>query len=430
MSLFGAIGDFLGGGGGPKGYTPKNTDEVNKQAQIYNTNALGKNGGAPISAAMANAGYNYSPLNTATAGYGAGANKNAISATYNPANITANYSSPYSTSTYTPTNQNYQTLPGQYYKSAYGSGAANINQATQGAVNQATEAIGPRNIGAVNAAASNATRAGQQQLGALSQSLGQQEMQQGVQTGIQQQQANEANRQFGANYNESSKQFGAGQKQQEYQSQLAKQQANAEQQKQAYDSQFAKQSGNAGLNLQYLSGLANTGASKIGLQQAATGAANNEEIQRQNSFNSYLQSLMNAQNAAAGVQQQGQGGALGFLGGAASIAAPIAASFCLPKGTLIEDGIEGLKVEDIIPGDIVSGGKVIAISRRLRPAGHSFYFHQFDTGSVTMSKGHPYFDNLDHMEPISSDSDCTYDILTDSGHYWVNGVKLGSTISI
>lgn len=46
-----------------------------------------------------------------------------------------------------------------------------------------------------------------------------------------------------------------------------------------------------------------------------------------------------------------------------------------------------------------------------------------------MSYGHPFFDKLLSVERVDhSDSEHTHDLLTSEGHYFVNGVKLGSTI--
>jgi hypothetical protein len=105
-----------------------------------------------------------------------------------------------------------------------------------------------------------------------------------------------------------------------------------------------------------------------------------------------------------------------------------AALFCLPKGTEIATEEGSTKVEDINVGDIVKGGRVIAKIQKLRDQGHNFYMHEFKTGTVEMSLGHPYFDQLQSVKIVSNDSPYTYDILTTNGYYMVNGVRLGSTI--
>lgn len=311
MGLFGGL--F---GGGPDVYVPKHTKETEDMA--YNAaQQSGAGGYGPIGVDQANTGYNYQPLQQAQQGY---SKMPSISATYNPQNITAQYNSPYQASNYTPTNYNFQTLPDQYYQQAYGSGAGQIKQQGQSATQQASEAIGPRNIGAVNAATQGIARQTSQNLAGLSQNLGMERMQEGVQAGKEQQQAQEAANQFAANYGQGSQQFAAGETGKTYESQLAQQQANAQQQYQGYQSQLAQQTGQANSNLNYLQGLAATGAQQIGLQQTATGAANNQEIQRQQLLNSLFSSMMGGQNQAAGIQQQSDSAGMNFLGGLAGTA--------------------------------------------------------------------------------------------------------------
>jgi hypothetical protein len=105
-----------------------------------------------------------------------------------------------------------------------------------------------------------------------------------------------------------------------------------------------------------------------------------------------------------------------------------AKAVCLPKGTQIEVEGGAMPVEELRLGDFVKGGEVIAIGSRKRHQGHSFYRHDFQNGSVIMSDGHPFFDELIKKEIVEHDSENTYDILTSEGHYFVNGVKLGSTL--
>lgn len=147
-----------------------------------------------------------------------------------------------------------------------------------------------------------------------------------------------------------------------------------------------------------------------------------------------IQNLMQLYGMSAGATPgiEASGGLLGAAAGGFGQAAGMAAGgamFCLPKGTEIEM-IEGTeKVENIQIGDQVSGGgAVIAKQQIKRKQGHKFFKHNFKNGSVVMSKGHPYFDEIENMEEVENDSECTYDILTSKGFYFVNGVKLGSTI--
>lgn len=101
---------------------------------------------------------------------------------------------------------------------------------------------------------------------------------------------------------------------------------------------------------------------------------------------------------------------------------------CLPKGSQIKTKDGHINVEDVKMGDEVVGGKVIATIQKKRDENHRFYLHKFKDGDVVMSKGHPYYDELKSMEIVAHDSPYTYDILTDEGFYYVNGVKLGSTL--
>lgn len=122
---------------------------------------------------------------------------------------------------------------------------------------------------------------------------------------------------------------------------------------------------------------------------------------------------------------QGVLGTIGSIGSAASL-------LCLPKGTMIElESTAKISVENVFVGMKVKGGEVIAKVQIKRPPKHCFCEHVFETGTVVMTLGHPYFDNLMQGPPLPVDnpSECTYDILTDSGHYYVNGVKLGSTLA-
>lgn len=118
------------------------------------------------------------------------------------------------------------------------------------------------------------------------------------------------------------------------------------------------------------------------------------------------------------------GGAIGGLGQAA------ASKWCLPVGTLIEMANGDTEfVENIVVGDAVNGGEVLAVQKIERENGHRFYRHTFNTGEVLMSKGHPYFDKLESIKAVfNNNSEHTYDILTTDGYYYVNGVKLGSTM--
>lgn len=107
-----------------------------------------------------------------------------------------------------------------------------------------------------------------------------------------------------------------------------------------------------------------------------------------------------------------------------------AKAMCLPKGTMISMTGGKKCVDDVCIGDYTEeGGKVIAVIFRVRHKGHKFFEHEFESGKVVMSLGHPFFDQILDVKRIDEHpSIYTYDILTEKGFYFVNGVKLGSTI--
>jgi len=128
----------------------------------------------------------------------------------------------------------------------------------------------------------------------------------------------------------------------------------------------------------------------------------------------------------------GSPGSPGLLGSLIPAGATLgaAALMCLPAGTPIEMSDGGTFPVDIIePGDEVKGGVVLQVSQSMRPRGHTFFRHVFKSGKeVVMSDGHPFHDELDWKEPSNEQSQFTHDIRTSEGFYYVNGVKLGSTL--
>lgn len=157
-------------------------------------------------------------------------------------------------------------------------------------------------------------------------------------------------------------------------------------------------------------------------------ALRNEQWQREMTP---IQLLMQLFGYNAGQQATGSAGTPGVFGNIAGLAGGLGSVFaglCLPKGTQIECDDGSIAVEELKPGMKVKGGDIISTVIVLRPPWHNFYRHKFETGDVVMSAGHPSDDKLISTDIVSHDSRCTYDILTSDGYYYVNGVKLRSTL--
>lgn len=154
------------------------------------------------------------------------------------------------------------------------------------------------------------------------------------------------------------------------------------------------------------------------------------DVQNKGYFTDLLKTLIEGHVKPYAGAQGATPGSSGWLPGLISGGANAAASFfCLPRGTEIEiDKNNFVKVEDVKVGDFVRGGRVLKTRKIKRKEGHKFYQHNFKTGSVIMSAGHPYFGALVNKEPVENPSEHTYDLLTSEGYYYVNGIKLGSTI--
>jgi hypothetical protein len=126
------------------------------------------------------------------------------------------------------------------------------------------------------------------------------------------------------------------------------------------------------------------------------------------------------------------GGAAAAGGGAATgglIASKVALLLgCFPNRTEVDTENGTKKIEDIKLGDNIVGGKVIKISKE--PAGNDFMFCDFVTtdGELTASRDHPIYSKILDIKSSKVKSEYAYDILTDSGTYSVNGIKVGSTI--
>jgi len=170
---------------------------------------------------------------------------------------------------------------------------------------------------------------------------------------------------------------------------------------------------------------------------------------------------MSGYNAQLGNQGGGWGSALGSIGGGAAggIGAGMGASMmglfgggaaattggsvlgggliaskvamllgCFPEGSKVNTKDGDKNIEDIKLGDEIVGGNVLKISKEL--AGDDFMFCDFVTkdGELIASRDHPIYSKILDIKSSKVKSEYAYDILTDSGTYFVNGIKVGTTI--
>jgi len=167
-------------------------------------------------------------------------------------------------------------------------------------------------------------------------------------------------------------------------------------------------------NSQYVQGINPTNAFGLASNNysTATGLYSNQQQQASNQASSIFGGILSA---------------AGSLGGAAL--QKTSSMLCVPEGTLVE-GINGekVKIEDIKVGDFVRGGSVKKISKQL--TGENFIFCELitDKGTIIASRDHPVYAKLLDIKKSDIMTDYAYDILTDSGFYYVNDIKLGSTI--
>lgn len=213
---------------------------------------------------------------------------------------------------------------------------------------------------------------------------------------------------------------------------------------QAQAAEIFQQQGASDQQAQYLANLAmQTRQMQLGAQgqqfgqnlqgrQAALGEYGYGQQLSQLPYQNLMQLYGLSAGAQPGYNYPGSPGLLGSAAGGFGQMSGLGAGlalFCLPEGTQIETFEGFINVEDIDIGDEVLGGLVIAKIQKQRTAGHEFYEHKFENGSVVMSLGHPIIEPLiEEPQVVDNDSPCTYDILTDGGYYIVNGVKIGSTL--
>ncbi len=103
---------------------------------------------------------------------------------------------------------------------------------------------------------------------------------------------------------------------------------------------------------------------------------------------------------------------------------------CLPKGTLIAlENNKTIKIEEIKTGDVVKGGKVVKVHKSIHKL--PLYIWQFEFSKnrfVKASYVHPFAEEVLNIKRTKKRIKTTYDILTDSGYYYVNNVKCLSTL--
>ncbi len=137
----------------------------------------------------------------------------------------------------------------------------------------------------------------------------------------------------------------------------------------------------------------------------------------------------NAQTSAQNSQNEmlsGLFGGLGTLGGA--MLTKTTTMLCIPEGSDIELENGTQKVEELQEGDIIKGGKVLKIRKMFN--GEDFFYCDFDTekGNVIASRDHPIYTKINEIKKSELKTDYSYDILTETGKYYINGVELGTSI--
>lgn len=342
----------------------------------------------------------------------------------------------------------------QAYQQALNSTNDNIQQQARTQSDQVNKSFGARGLGrsGLNLAAQGAVaREALNQSAQAASNIGLEQARSSVDLGktmasndLQKQQAQASQRQYGAGLNEQQRQFGAtfGEGQRQYG-------AGLQQWRQQQQASENLQRSNLGLQTQQAQADENMRRSQLGLQGQQTlqglqlqqigamGTLQNQAAQEAMRPYQMLSSLY-GQNIGIPVPSGGGGGKgdplsaflnAGAQVGGAAIMAPALA--CLPQNTLIEleDGTR-VNVQDVRVGDMVRGGKVISTSCYQRAPGHRFSLHTFKDGrEVTMTFGHPIAEGeLESVREVDHSSPVTHDILTSEGFYYVNGVKLRSTI--
>jgi len=119
--------------------------------------------------------------------------------------------------------------------------------------------------------------------------------------------------------------------------------------------------------------------------------------------------------------------------GTLTTAASIAKLFfsCLPEGTRVERGESKpyKLIEHIRIGDRIKGGKVLEVSKQeVNQKTFTWYEKVTDKGTIICSVDHPVLERVKEVRPSKVKAKYAYDILTESGCFYVGGVKVGSTL--
>jgi hypothetical protein len=179
------------------------------------------------------------------------------------------------------------------------------------------------------------------------------------------------------------------------------------------------------LNLQGKQSAFSQGLQKVG----SLGSLQSQRQQQQMEPYTMLSQLY-GQNI--GIPISGGGGGKGdpfsaLLGAGAQVGS--AALLCLPEDAMIEvDDNHSVPITTLKVGDEIKGGKVLMVCSRIRPENHIFSVHRKHGKIVVMTAGHPSFDEFEEIQTTYHASPTTNDILTSEGYYYVNGIKLGSTL--
>ena len=292
LFLQGGGGGMLGRGGGA---SPQ------KQTPQFNFGNIGAPLGGSKGIKTATSGYDLSPLDEAISGF------------RNPGKLKETYRA----SSYNPYQFNYGSLPDEYTKLAYTSGASDINRAGQDSLTKLRESIGTRRPGLLLKAGEDVSRGTNSDLAKLNTNLQLERMKQNLDLARQQQTAQAAENYLGTKF-------------------------GAEEQHKGYESRSALEKGNLDQVFRYLQALGGAGKDKIGVQ---SGLLEKERDYQDRALDNIMKMYGYASGQANAAAGAGGGGAdplsgllglgsagiglAGLLGGGAAAASPFAGAAAL-----------------------------------------------------------------------------------------------------